>query len=141
MTTACDARAARLFAVGVSPVLVLLLAGCGEQPTYPVSGKVTYKGQPVPAGSVVFSPAPGSSGTGAVAEIRDGSYVTAPDSGVSGGPYLVVVRGHDGKPAPGGDGGIEPRGKPLFLPHERTVDLPAGGHVLDIEVPATTPTR
>lgn len=41
-----------------SIVLALLLAGCGPKgpKLYPVQGTVTYNGQPLPEGDIVFSP-------------------------------------------------------------------------------------
>jgi hypothetical protein len=53
---------------------LLLLVGCGEQriKTAPVKGTVTYKGRPVPHGTVMFQPDDGPAATG---EIRDGAYV------------------------------------------------------------------
>jgi hypothetical protein len=49
--------------------------GCGDglKPRFPVAGTVSYKGQPVPKGTVSFAPADGS-GEGAFGEILDGSY-------------------------------------------------------------------
>lgn len=49
--------------------------GCsrgGELPTAPVTGKVTYKGKPVPSGTVMFVPEKGPAATGEIA--KDGTY-------------------------------------------------------------------
>jgi hypothetical protein len=53
-----------------------LIVGCGESiefpETFPVSGKVTYKGEPVPKGTITFQP---DEGQAAVGEIQsDGTY-------------------------------------------------------------------
>jgi hypothetical protein len=42
--------------------LLLAAAGCGGGGT--LSGKVTYDGQPMPGGTVAFTPAQGGQGTG-----------------------------------------------------------------------------
>jgi hypothetical protein len=57
----CDAlrrRAARIVNSLAMALLLVVLAGCGPG-TGSVSGKVTYKGQPVPGGLVMFRPADG----------------------------------------------------------------------------------
>jgi len=54
--------------------VLLLLAGCRDENAglVPVKGKVTYKGKPVPNGTINFMP---DSGRSAYAEIKpDGSY-------------------------------------------------------------------
>ena len=54
---------------------LVLLFGCtrgGDLPTAPVSGKVTYKGKPVPSGTVMFVPEKGPPATGEIG--KDGSY-------------------------------------------------------------------
>lgn len=49
---------ARLMALIVS---LVLLAGCGERPRLvPATGKITHKGQPLTAGSVIFVPDAGN---------------------------------------------------------------------------------
>src|SRR5262249_1430926 len=56
--------------------LLLLAAGCADDgipPRYPVSGTVTYKGQPLASGSINFIPE-SESGRGATGTIIDGRY-------------------------------------------------------------------
>ena len=73
-------RVALSLAAGLS--LVLLLGGCSQDASMPklgkVHGKVTYKGQPLDGGRVVFTPAAGKggeTGQGAIGQIgTDGSY-------------------------------------------------------------------
>ncbi|HTK77536.1 MAG TPA: hypothetical protein VL371_19885 [Gemmataceae bacterium] len=75
-------------------LLVCLLLGCGAAgpKTAIVKGTVTYKGKPVPNGTVMFIPASGQHATG---EIRpDGSYALSsfrPGDGAIPGKYKVVV--------------------------------------------------
>jgi hypothetical protein len=60
----------RTLLVGLPLCLVLL--GCSQKfPTAPVSGTITYKGQPVSFGKVSFMDAQGRAGWG---DIHDGQY-------------------------------------------------------------------
>lgn len=77
---------------------VLLLAGCQPPPAtpVPVSGKVYYRGMPLPGGLIVFTPdtTRGESGPIAFCEIRaDGSYDLKMDgaAGITPGWYRVTV--------------------------------------------------
>ncbi len=117
--------------------ILLAVAGCGEDgpKRYQVSGRVTYQGNPIPVGEVVFEPDPSknNSGPGSVAQIKDGAYRTEPGMGVVGGPYIVRIVGFDGVPA-----GDSTQGTGLFsAPWETTVDLPQEDTVQDFEVPDT----
>ncbi len=83
--------------------LLLLLAtlGCGESgpKLVPISGTVTFKGAPVPAGYISFTPPPGG-GAVRVIQIKDGKYDSAEmvgDKGVHPGNNTVVIAGFDGK--------------------------------------------
>ncbi|TWU24390.1 hypothetical protein Pla52o_23170 [Novipirellula galeiformis] len=76
--------------------LSLGLAGCtpsNEMATVPVTGKVTYKGQPLPSGSVIFI----ASGAGPTADANigpDGEYslgTYSESDGVPPGEYNVMV--------------------------------------------------
>lgn len=75
-------------------LLVCLLFGCGVAgpKTAIVKGTVTFKGKPVPNGTVTFVPASGHHATG---EIRpDGSYTLTsfrPGDGAVPGTYKVIV--------------------------------------------------
>ena len=56
-------------------VVTFILAGCGRNDgliTAPVVGKVTYRGKPLPNGTVMFVPGEGPAATGEIS--RDGSY-------------------------------------------------------------------
>ena len=69
----------------------LLLAGCGRGPTlYQVSGRVTYDGQPLPAGVIYFDPdvTRNHDGPQGYAVIKNGTYNTSARGGrgVVGGP-------------------------------------------------------
>ena len=80
----------------VTGVTVLAL-GCGRSrlDTIPVSGRVTYKGHPLPWGCVSFTPRKRTECRPAMADIKsDGSYEVATlehDMGLMAGEYMVSV--------------------------------------------------
>lgn len=115
--------------------IVALLAGCssGER-TYNLSGAVTYKGKPVPAGHIVFEPdtKTGNNGGPGFAKIKDGRYDTRvlEGRGTVGGPHLVTIYGLDGIPK-----GELLNGTPIFPEYMTTADLPKQDGQKDFEVP------
>lgn len=54
------------------PVLLGLLCGCTKEPNPEVTGKVTFKGQPVPNAVVFFNPESGPASGGAT--LQDGTF-------------------------------------------------------------------
>ena len=114
--------------------VALSVAGCGgsNRTLYDVSGTVTFDGQPVPAGSIIFEPdvAAGNDGTQGHAEIKDGQFDTAiSQKGVTGGAYQARVRGY-----------IPPQGdapaRVLFKDFRQELNLPAADSQQNINVPA-----
>ena len=80
----------------LAPVLVVLvgvLNGCRDSGAgrFEVSGAVTYKGKPVPAGQVIFEPDPAKGNTGpqGYARMKDGKFKTLSKQGSVGGPVIV----------------------------------------------------
>ena len=82
--------------------LLLVVIGCGDptglEKRYPVSGTVTYNGQPVPKGNVYFVPVDpkGRSASGSIEQ--DGSYrltTAAEGDGALPGEYKVAVIAQD----------------------------------------------
>ncbi len=128
----------RRWAVGVLAFALPALTGCsGGLDLYPVSGTVTYKGKPVPAGVVWFDPdvTTGSAAPQGFAYIKDGAFDSAANGrGVAGGTYLVRVEGFDGKP-----GNELPLGKPLFATFEQKTDFPKARSELALAVPPGRP--
>ena len=126
----------------------VVLVGCGgrqEDPRkYAVWGSVTYKGAPVPAGSITFEPdsSKGNKGPAASFKIRDGKYDSRREGvGHVGGPHKVRITGLSGERT--GDE-FFPEGTPLFPEWQTTVDLPKGASEQNFEVPAewvTPPAR
>ncbi len=116
-----------------------LSLGCGvsDGPTrYRVSGTVSFRGQPVPKGSITLEPDgdAGNSGPGGGAEIVNGRYSTGLEGGVVGGPYVIRIVGYDGVEA-NMAGETLPDGKPLFRPFETTFDFPKESITKDFEIP------
>jgi hypothetical protein len=82
-------------------IALLPLLGCGEDDgigqRYSVSGKVTYKGEPLKGGNVAFLPdGEGGSGRAASGVIKDGYYsmttsTSTPGDGVLPGKYKVGI--------------------------------------------------
>ena len=123
----------------VLPLAILLaaLVGCGETGTH-VSGKVTFKGQPVPQGRVYIVPdsTSGNSGAPGYADIKNGTYDTAAEGGKAATPGAVVLRVDGYDPTPPPNAGPEVTSTRLFTGYEQKTDLPESASVKDIEVPA-----
>lgn len=125
-----------------APVLAILLAvGCGKEGNR-ISGRITFDGNPVPAGKIYFTPdsSKGNSGAAGYADIKDGMYDTnlPGGRGASSGPMVVAIEGIDpaGTPA-GADGSAEDvTATVLFARYETSLDIAAGDTVQDIDVPA-----
>jgi len=112
----------------VAGLLAVSSIGCG--PAAPegnnVSGTVSFKGNPLPAGSILFSPdsSKGNSGPAVSLPIVDGQYDTKPaNKRLQVGAYRVRINGFDGNADPDSE---LPRGLPLFKEFNTTVDLPEG---------------
>jgi hypothetical protein len=106
-------------------------SGCGggdSQERHRVSGRITFAGQPVNFGEVLFTPdaSKGNSGAQGIANIANGRYDTqgsrAP--GVASGPVVVRVTAL-----------ADANGK-LLCEHEFPLEVSKGGMEHDIEIPA-----
>jgi hypothetical protein len=120
-------------------VIFVIALGCRpstQGPTrYSIKGSVSFRGQPVPIGRIVFEPdaKAGKDGPPAVAEVLNGRYETGLRFGGVGGPHIVVIEGFD-SPGPGGLG-PDDAAKPLFPEYRTTVELPREGSTQDFDVP------
>jgi len=120
-------------------VFLFLLSGCHAQTDGPerfdLAGKVTYRGEPVPSGSIMFEPdfEKGNSGPGSYAIIQNGTYRTEPDKGVVGGPYLARIQGFDGV-AYSNEEGLQQSGHPLFQEQVVYFDAAKEKSTQDLEV-------
>src|SRR5262245_39980157 len=120
----------------VVAVCLCLALGCNSKPKgAQLSGKVTFKGQPVPAGYIQFTPDVGNGGRGSikVLQIKDGVYDSSkepPDQALTPGAYLLRIAGFDGKPVP-----LWGQGKQIFNPVDDTFVVPDGVSTKDFTVP------
>ncbi len=117
----------------------LVSAGCGggggsDVERFRVSGTVTFKGEPIPAGTVTFEPnvTKGNKGPFGYATITNGKFDTSSVKGTVGGPHFVRIEGTDGKVTPD-----KPQGSRLFNAHRVEVDLPKSNSEQKFEVPAS----
>lgn len=115
---------------------LILATGCGTSgPTLAqLSGTVTFKGQPVPAGYITFTPGVGV-GAVRVVQIKDGRYDTSEmigEKGVHPGANTVVIAGFDGKVVK-----FWGQGKQIFNPVDDQFVVPAGPSTKDFVVPET----
>ena len=105
-------------ALALAAILSGLTGGCGPSAeshpeTVPVQGKVTYKGQPVPKGTITFQPDAGQPATGEIQP--DGSYrlgTFGQGDGAVPGHHRVMIIANTADPTkiPGSSPGyVEPR--------------------------------
>ncbi len=109
--------------------------GCSSPPTpAQISGKVTFKGTPVPAGWISFTPdvAAGALGQVRVFQVNNGVYDSthADPSGILPGTYFIKIAGFDGKKVP-----LWGQGKQIFNPVDDTHVVPAGTTTKDFVIP------
>lgn len=123
----------RLFTVAA--LCYLLAVGCASKPQpSQLSGKVTFKGEPVPAGFISFAPDVGAGNLGQIQvfQIKDGVYDSAKQSppGINPGAYLLEIHGFNGK--------VEPfygQGKQIFNAVKDVYTVPAGTSTKDFVIP------
>jgi hypothetical protein len=85
-------RTSRRGWAGVAVVCCAALAGCArDSELAPVTGRVTYRGKPVPLGAVMFVPARGLAAVGSVdAEGRFELHSRGPGDGATLGTHKVA---------------------------------------------------
>jgi hypothetical protein len=91
----------RPLAIALSVAAMVIVLGCGGDESglgrrYKVTGKVTYKGEPVARGTVSFLPVkpPPPEGRAATGEVKDGYYslgTTGNNDGALPGDYAVSI--------------------------------------------------
>jgi hypothetical protein len=126
-----------MFATAAAAVFLLLAAGCGSDADRltSVRGKVSYKGVPLPGGTIVFTPdaARGNSGPLARAEIRpDGTYLlrTGDRPGAVPGWHRVTVAAVE---APGTAPALQRYTVPRTLLPERYRDPEMSGLACEVK--------
>lgn len=129
----------RVLLSGVVPALLCCLAvGCSKGNR--ISGKVTFKGQPIPSGKIYFIPdaTKGNSGPTGFAMIKDGAYDTsAGGRGAVGGQMIVAIEGFDPTATVKDPESGEDLLKPLFPRYETAAELPNATTTKDFDVPAS----
>ena len=80
---------------GIAVLAACGLAGCGGSsdglPREPISGSVTFDGQPLKSGSIRFVPVQTKEGTATGGMIADGRFDVARDDGPVPGSYQVMI--------------------------------------------------
>jgi hypothetical protein len=114
--------------------LVLTLAivsGCQKSNGLtPVTGRVTWKGNPVPMGNVSIEPdaSQGNKGPQCRSSIIKGVFTSRPEFGAVSGPVIVDVEGSEQPPD-------KEFPVPLFPRYTFKTEIPKGKATLDIVVP------
>ena len=120
---------------GLLLVMAPFASGCGgsSPDLCHLSGTVTFKGQPLSAGRILFLPdsTKGNSGQAGYAEIKEGAYDTRrKGAAASGGALIVRIDGYDGKTS-----ATNLVGQPLFLNYEIQIDASGTHSTKDFVVP------
>ncbi len=121
--------------------LLGLLTGCGGEKVYHLSGNVSFKGQPIADGYIVFEPdgSKGNTGQSGRSTIREGRYNTRGSDGMAvvGGPHVIRIVAHSAPLRPNEVvGGEVVMPSLLFPPYTFSQDLPSETGVVDFDVPA-----
>jgi len=135
----------RRIAAAAALLAAVALAGCGAKDTrQPVTGQVTWRGQPLETGMIRFLPRDGSARTEAVAVIAAGRYAVPAEHGLDPGTYVVGVSSPDPQSgvnadAPPGERGGYPakeRIPPKYSTQSQlTFEVKAGGeNVFDVVI-------
>ena len=112
---------------------LLAALGCSSDQDFHLEGDITYQGQPIPAGEIIFAPdtSQGNRGPGCMARIANGRYETARGKGHVGGPYVLTINAFDGHSDPKN---MLPDGHALFSNRQLTVDLPKKSSEMDFDI-------
>jgi hypothetical protein len=106
-------------------IAVLFVAGCGRKDPYdrqPLTGTVTFQGQPLDKGTIQFLPQDPARAFSAGALIQDGRFQVSREQGLPPGTYRVAIT----SPAPSKGPAVEPAGAPgLKMPPLGTERIPA----------------
>jgi hypothetical protein len=117
-------------------LILIFFIGCNSKPKpVQLSGKVAFKGQPVPAGYIIFMPdvGNGNRGTTKLIKIKDGIYDSAqapPDQALTPGAYQLRIAGFDGQTQPRFN-----QGKQIFNPVGDSFVVPDKVSTKDFTIP------
>ena len=119
-----------VFLAAVLGAALVLAGGCATaENKAQLSGKVLFKGKPVPLGYISFTP---KQGAVRMVQIKDGVYDTALEGdggGIPPGVHEIVIAGFDGHPEPGFG-----QGKQIFNAYKFTDTVPEGTSTKDFTV-------
>jgi hypothetical protein len=134
-------------------LMVPALIGCGGSPgpeRASIHGKVSFDGDPVSRGMIVFLPAEGTNGPSSGAEIKDGEYTIPEATGPVPGGYRVEItatreEGNQTAPGVGGatggpSGAFTGPSVTMYIPTkynrdtELQCDVSSGKNELDFEL-------
>ena len=120
--------------IAFAAMLLAALAGCGRNKGLTkISGTVTFKNAPVPAGTITIEADSSRDNRGpqCAAGIANGVFKSRYNYGAVSGPVVIRVDGFTGKPE-----GESMLGRPLFPSYDFTAEIPkAPRHTLNIVVP------
>ncbi|WP_437201938.1 hypothetical protein [Planctomicrobium sp. SH664] len=130
--------------LGMFLLILGLAAGCQQGETIervPISGTVTYDGQPVQLGTIIFEPTAdaGMTARASYMAVNNGVFVSGPN-GPTSGEFLVRVSGFD-KSKMKNPNDEEEDVPPLFPEYTMTVQVPVTGNKLDIVVPVRSKSK
>ncbi|UUO08155.1 hypothetical protein M4951_07500 [Blastopirellula sp. J2-11] len=131
-------KAASLTAFLLLASSLIAICGCGAGDVgpgkYQVSGVITFQGQPLPEGEIIFAPdaSAGNQGPACIAYVKDGKYSTQYGKGLVGGAYKIEVEGFQTKAELDVDG--ETIVEPLFRTFVTTHEFPHENSTYDLEV-------
>ena len=97
-------------------IFVSVIVGCGSSDglnRQPVSGTVTFDGQPISTGAILFEPATQDSGTAVGAIIRKGNFAISMSEGPVPGRYRVRIYASSGVQAPPAKGQTDRFPRPM----------------------------
>ena len=131
MTAARSSHLRGSIVIVAAGLALAIVSGCQKSNGLtPVTGKVTFKGNPVPMGNVYIEPdaSKGNKGPQCRSSIIKGVFTSRPEFGSVSGPVIVDVEGseqHPDKEFP----------VPLFPRYTFKTEIPKGKATLDIVVP------
>lgn len=126
-----------LCSIVLGSLATCLLAGCGSDETVrpsgePVSGMITWQGEPLESGEIELTP---ESGPSATVPVVDGSYITQEDIGVTKGPTAVRITVNGAAMASGPGVPEEERGvRDILGTATKSIDVPEGGGSFDFDL-------
>jgi len=91
-----SALTAVTFSLFACALMAMISVGCGRSgiERAVVSGKVTYRGQPIQRGQIRFVPTKGNQGPVSGADIVDGEYLVEAKGGVPVGSHAVRIEAY-----------------------------------------------